>query len=188
MRSTGTRICTICRPGVASRSGWTRRRRPPRSSRRTRPPKRRSSTCAQSYRARRTGLHDYRKMNSTSRSACGASSVPSRAVAQRLRSASSTRSWRAARRTPANFVSLRGPRWRRRSRSSSTSILWSETATSSSAWKSTSVSGAPDDPSLSHFSAMARPSWLRRAVRNRHRHAIKQASHRWRRRFSATAP
>ena len=31
-----------------------------------------------------------------------------------------------------------------------------------------------------HFSAMARPSWLRRAVRNRHRHAIDQASRRWR--------
>ena len=30
------------------------------------------------------------------------------------------------------------------------------------------------------FSAMARPRWLRRAVRNRHRHAIEQASRRWR--------
>ena len=39
---------------------------------------------------------------------------------------------------------------------------------------------APDNSSLSHFSAMARPSWLGRAVRNRHRHAIEQASHRWR--------
>ena len=39
-------------------------------------------------------------------------------------------------------------------------------------WKSTSVSGA--------FSAMTRPSWLGRAVRNRHRHAIEQASRRWR--------
>ena len=47
-------------------------------------------------------------------------------------------------------------------------------------WKSTSASGAPDNSSLSHFSAMARLSWLRRAVRNRHRHAIEQASHRWR--------
>ena len=27
---------------------------------------------------------------------------------------------------------------------------------------------------------MTRPSWLRRAVRNRHRHAIEQASRRWR--------
>ena len=36
--------------------------------------------------------------------------------------------------------------------------------------KSTSVSGA-----LSHFSAMTRPPWLGRAVRNRHRHAIEQA-------------
>ena len=34
-------------------------------------------------------------------------------------------------------------------------------------WKSTSASGA-------------RPRWLRRAVRNRHRHAIEQASRRWR--------
>ncbi len=33
---------------------------------------------------------------------------------------------------------------------------------------------------LSHFSAMTRPSWLGRAARNRHRHAIEQASHRWR--------
>ncbi|CAH0365325.1 unnamed protein product [Pelagomonas calceolata] len=40
-------------------------------------------------------------------------------------------------------------------------------------WKSTSASGA-------HFSAMTRPRWLRRAVRNRHRHAIEQASRRWR--------
>ena len=30
------------------------------------------------------------------------------------------------------------------------------------------------------FSAMTRPSWLGRAVRNRHRHAIEQASRRWR--------
>jgi len=34
-------------------------------------------------------------------------------------------------------------------------------------WKSTSASGAPDNSSLSHFSAMTRPSWLRRAARNR---------------------
>ena len=31
-----------------------------------------------------------------------------------------------------------------------------------------------------HFSTMTRPSWLRRAVRNRHRHAIERASRRWR--------
>ena len=31
---------------------------------------------------------------------------------------------------------------------------------------------------LSHFPAMTRPSWLGRGVRNRHRHAIKQASRR----------
>jgi hypothetical protein len=47
-------------------------------------------------------------------------------------------------------------------------------------WKSTSVSGAPDNSSLSHFSAMTWPSWLGRAARNRHRHAIEQASRRWR--------
>ena len=34
--------------------------------------------------------------------------------------------------------------------------------------------------SLSHFSAMTRPCRLRRAVTNRHRHAIEQASRRWR--------
>ena len=43
-----------------------------------------------------------------------------------------------------------------------------------------SASGAPDNSSLSHFSAMTRPSWLGPAVRNRHRHAIEQASRRWR--------
>ena len=49
-----------------------------------------------------------------------------------------------------------------------------------SVWKSTSVSGAPDKSSLSHFSAMTRLSWLGRAVSNWHRHAIDQASRRWR--------
>ena len=34
--------------------------------------------------------------------------------------------------------------------------------------------------SPSHVSATTRPSWLGRAVRNRHRHAIEQASRRWR--------
>ena len=38
---------------------------------------------------------------------------------------------------------------------------------SAAVWKSTSVSGA-------------RPCWFHRAVRNRHRHAIEQASRRWR--------
>jgi len=38
----------------------------------------------------------------------------------------------------------------------------------------------PDNSSLSHSSAMTLPSRLRRAVRNRHRHAIEQASRRWR--------
>ena len=47
-------------------------------------------------------------------------------------------------------------------------------------WKSTSVSGAPDNSSLSHFSATTWPSWLGRAARNRLRHAIEQASRRWR--------
>merc|ERR1712091_89397 len=42
------------------------------------------------------------------------------------------------------------------------------------------ASGAPDNSSLSHFSAMTWPSWLCRTVRNRHRHAIEQASRRWR--------
>ena len=46
--------------------------------------------------------------------------------------------------------------------------------------ETTSASGAPDNSSLSHFSAMTRPSWLGPAVRNRHRHAIEQASRRWR--------
>ncbi len=50
----------------------------------------------------------------------------------------------------------------------------------SSVWKSTSASGAPDNSSLSHFSAMTRPSWLGRAMSNRHRHTIEQASRRWR--------
>ena len=43
-----------------------------------------------------------------------------------------------------------------------------------------SVSGAPDNSSLSHFLAMTRPTWLGRVARNRHRHAIEQASRRWR--------
>ena len=57
-------------------------------------------------------------------------------------------------------------------------------------WKSISASGAPDNSSPSHFSATMRPCWLRRAVRNRHRHAIEQASRRWRggRRGDTNAP
>ena len=43
-----------------------------------------------------------------------------------------------------------------------------------------SVRRVPDNSSLSHFSTMPWPRWLRRAVRNRHRHAIEQASRRWR--------
>ena len=45
-------------------------------------------------------------------------------------------------------------------------------------WKSSSASGAPENSSLSHFSAMTRPSWLGRAEKSRHRHAIEQASRR----------
>ena len=48
-------------------------------------------------------------------------------------------------------------------------------------WKSISVSGAPDNSSLSHVSAMTRACWLRSAVMNRHRYAIEQAPRRWRR-------
>ena len=51
---------------------------------------------------------------------------------------------------------------------------------SAAVWKSTSVSGTPDNSSLSHFSAMPRSCWPRRAVRNRHRHAIEQAARRCR--------
>ena len=47
-------------------------------------------------------------------------------------------------------------------------------------WKSNSASGAPDNSSLSHFSVMTLPLRLHRAVRHRHRHAIEQASRRWR--------
>ena len=38
--------------------------------------------------------------------------------------------------------------------------------------------GCTDNSSLSHFSAMTRPSWLGRAVRNEHQDAIEQASRR----------
>jgi hypothetical protein len=62
-----------------------------------------------------------------------------------------------------------------RTRSGEIVDLWSQPV-----WKSTSVSGAPDNSSLSHLAAMARLSWLGRAARNRHRHAIEQASRRWR--------
>ena len=48
-----------------------------------------------------------------------------------------------------------------------------------SVWKSTSESGA-DNSSRSHLSARTRPTWLGRAARNRHRHAVEQASRRWR--------
>ena len=47
-----------------------------------------------------------------------------------------------------------------------------------------------DNSSLSHFSVMTRPCWLRRAVRNEDHHAIEQASRRWRagRRVSTNVP
>ena len=48
------------------------------------------------------------------------------------------------------------------------------------AWKSTSASGAPENSSLSHVSAMTRPCWLRRTVRNPLCHAVEQALRRWR--------
>ena len=38
----------------------------------------------------------------------------------------------------------------------------------------------PVRKSTSASAALTRPTWLRRAVRNRHRHAIEQASRRWR--------
>ena len=43
-------------------------------------------------------------------------------------------------------------------------IIW--LSMSLAEWKSTSASGAPDNASLSHFSAMTRPCWLQRAARN----------------------
>ena len=60
---------------------------------------------------------------------------------------------------------------------------WTDACTQNGAtprpvWKSTSASGAPENSSLSHFSAMTRSSWPRRAVRNQHHHAIEQASRR----------
>ena len=57
-----------------------------------------------------------------------------------------------------------------KARAGKTAQSWS--LKSGAVWKSTSASGAPDNSSLSHFSAMTRPSWLR----NRHYHAIEQAS------------
>ena len=63
----------------------------------------------------------------------------------------------------------------------STPVSGHDLVTFTPVWKSTSASGAPDNSSLSHFSAMMRPSWLGRAVRNQHRHAIEQVSRRWRR-------
>ena len=53
-------------------------------------------------------------------------------------------------------------------------------ASSSAVWKSTSASGAPDNSSLSHFSATTRPCWLNRVVRDPHGHAVELASRRWR--------
>ena len=55
------------------------------------------------------------------------------------------------------------------------SLVDATTTAQAPVWKSTSATGAPDNSSLNHFSAMAWPRWLRRAVRNRHGHAIEQA-------------
>ena len=61
-----------------------------------------------------------------------------------------------------------------------------------SVWKSISVSGAPDNSSLSHFAATMRPCWLRRAVRNRHaprhRAGVASMAWRWTRRFRTNEP
>ncbi len=67
--------------------------------------------------------------------------------------------------------------WRAKLESGQMGVLILQQAT---VWKSTSASGAPDNSSLSHFSATTWPRWLGRATRNRHRHAIEQASRRWR--------
>ena len=53
--------------------------------------------------------------------------------------------------------------------------------------KSTSVSGAPDNSSLSHSSAMKRPTWLGRAARNRHRAGVASMAWRTTRRFRTNA-
>jgi hypothetical protein len=52
---------------------------------------------------------------------------------------------------------------------------YASTQPSPPVWTSTSASGAPDNSSLSHFSAMTRPCWLGRAVGGWHRHAVEQA-------------
>ena len=59
-------------------------------------------------------------------------------------------------------------------------MLAKQTPPVSSCVEIKSASGAPDNSSLSHFSATTEPCWLRRVVRNRHRHAIEQAARRWR--------
>ena len=51
---------------------------------------------------------------------------------------------------------------------------------SAAVWKLTSASGAPNNSSQSHFTARTRPCWLHRVVMDRQRHAIEQASRRWR--------
>ena len=52
------------------------------------------------------------------------------------------------------------------------------TSTSWTVWEIDPCVGC--NSSRSHFSATMLPCWLRRAARNRHRHAIEQASRRWR--------
>ena len=80
----------------------------------------------------------------------------------------------------AGFFAARHPHHRDLFYAADHGVFWEEALPSDSVWKSTSVSGAPDNSSLSNFSTMTWPRWLRRAVRNRHRHAIEQASRRWR--------
>ena len=56
-----------------------------------------------------------------------------------------------SRRSSTGFHGLPGPE----AFGGSPGLMWPRPV-----WKSTSVSGAPDNSSLSHFSAMTRPTWL----------------------------
>ena len=85
------------------------------------------------------------------------------------------RTFRSPRRARPDVFSADNPRWKL---GKPHAYFGRDTLTA--VWKSTCVSGAPDNSSLSHFSAMTRPTWLGRAARNRHRHAIEPASRRWR--------
>ena len=57
----------------------------------------------------------------------------------------------------------------------SVGLSYGAASTGPRAWSPSVLTGPPDNSSLRHFSAMARPSWLGRAARNWHRHAIEQA-------------